>query len=183
MVTLSGPSPRARGKRKISNQTWPLTGTIPAGAGETDKEHTQDPRLRDHPRGRGGNSGAEQFNVADDGPSPRARGKLCTASPPFPGFGTIPAGAGETRRFFSSVTTGTDHPRGRGGNDFVQAIVARYRGPSPRARGKRSRTVDVGTCWGTIPAGAGETDGHEDLKNAKRDHPRGRGGNSTSVDG
>ena len=52
---LSGPSPRARGKRFSWRQPGWLAGTIPASAGETGVRGPGRCLARDHPRERGGN--------------------------------------------------------------------------------------------------------------------------------
>ena len=76
---------------------------------------------------------------AIEGPSPRARGKQHHAGHAFGRDGTIPAGAGETDLERPVGQRGGDHPRGRGGNNYADAMRTGAKGPSPRARGKPPR--------------------------------------------
>ena len=52
-----GPSPLARGKRRVKVPLPVLFGTIPARAGETVETRPRKGLSWDHPRSRGGNDG------------------------------------------------------------------------------------------------------------------------------
>ena len=91
-----GPSPLARGKRKLLRCAASIPGTIPARAGETVSAQIHQHRARDHPRSRGGNSPGRLLPRIISGPSPLARGKQRYAAIRTGAMGTIPARAGET---------------------------------------------------------------------------------------
>ena len=173
-----GPSPRVRGKRLLVVVQVGRWGSIPAGAGETNRPLLAATQSGVHPRGCGGNGSGSGSDLMISGPSPRVRGK-----PPFHSrvaspCGSIPAGAGETRGPKGYSQEGEVHPRGCGGNSESSAGMMRSSGPSPRVRGKRHCAgVGVG-ARGSIPAGAGETDGALVVASARRVHPRGCGGNA-----
>ena len=173
----AGPSPRARGKQQSRRSSRIASGTIPAGAGETDWHRLQPQLQRDHPRGRGGNRPLGHRPPPHRGPSPRARGKQIAVHALLASGGTIPAGAGETPIFCGWSCGCGDHPRGRGGNRHCRHIDEQGEGPSPRARGKLTFLLPHRTRRGTIPAGAGETGDCARGGRGGGDHPRGRGGN------
>ena len=113
---MAGPSPLARGKQRLKLFNASDFGTIPARAGETPYIRQLGTVLRDHPRSRGGNTGAAASFCSHCGPSPLARGKLKKQTVKLASRGTIPARAGETSLAIFSFTCSTDHPRSRGGN-------------------------------------------------------------------
>ena len=173
----SGPSPLARGKRRVKRRGEPEQGTIPARAGETPLPSPAAWQLWDHPRSRGGNAWLPRPDLRGWGPSPLARGKRTHASAGGDVWGTIPARAGETAPN-DYIELGTrDHPRSRGGNTSEGETLALPQGPSPLARGKRRREHAGRRQHGTIPARAGETRENRHQGFARRDHPRSRGGN------
>ena len=176
-----GPSPLARGKLPRTRPCLNQPGTIPARAGETCGSRVRIAADGDHPRSRGGNALIPQGRVAVEGPSPLARGKHILRRQSATNRGTIPARAGETTALAIGMPCLRDHPRSRGGNSPVAFPPCAIRGPSPLARGKRAcRPCGCMVC-GTIPARAGETGSLGVARPARRDHPRSRGGNTTSM--
>ena len=91
-------------------------------------------------------------------------------------FRSIPAGAGEPARRWSSIFSTTVYPRGCGGTGLDSLFVAHSVGLSPRVRGNRFGLLGVCIRSGSIPAGAGEPS-RTASKNAQRQvYPRGCGG-------
>jgi len=110
----SGPSPRARGRRRDRREHRPEQGTIPACAGPTRSMRCARTRSGDHPRVRGADLPAMTRRHAARGPSPRARGRPQRTAQHPAQDGTIPACAGPTGRRCSSGSRRADHPRVRG---------------------------------------------------------------------
>ena len=176
-----GPSPLARGKLSLASVTVPVMGTIPARAGETVQDAAYHTVHGDHPRSRGGNIAGCNFWATHLGPSPLARGKHRHGLVREKHHGTIPARAGETGRDRCQLRRAGDHPRSRGGNHPTGAPNWPTKGPSPLARGKRSRSQRPAFGVGTIPARAGETEYWRLFLAFERDHPRSRGGNTGNL--
>ena len=152
-----GSSPLARGKQIQAITSNPLTGIIPACAGETEMTHGTEGPVGDHPRLRGGNSTPRLRQPLSLGSSPLARGKPSGEKNADPKGRIIPACAGETGRAVIQANIPRDHPRLRGGNSVDYPSVAFDAGSSPLARGKpRSPASPLATLT---------------------DHPRLRGGN------
>ena len=90
------------------------------------------------------------------GLSPLARGNLQEAMADAPGFGTIPARAGEPCTRVVLVWPRRDYPRSRGGTIAVSCENGPQLGLSPLARGNLPDSKREYTTLGTIPARAGE---------------------------
>ena len=157
-----GPSPRMRGKHLIGANSHVLNRSIPAHAGETADGFTDVGMLRVHPRACGGN-GRQKSMVSID-------------------TGSIPAHAGETLRHDQVGLQVRVHPRACGGNDRWYPLGHRYRGPSPRMRGKRSLVPTRPPLPRSIPAHAGETGKGRRIPSRSRVHPRACGGNIPADD-
>ena len=157
-----------------------MGGTIPARAGETPAINHHALKQRDHPRSRGGNSGACIGKDGWQGPSPLARGKPGDSLERGRAQGTIPARAGETVFYCLSEHLHWDHPRSRGGNLMPGDGDRVFAGPSPLARGKPKLGTKFTRKDGTIPARAGETSTAPRANHCAGDHPRSRGGNGIS---
>ena len=121
IISHTGPSPLARGKRRGAGCGQLLAGTIPARAGETKPCCRPTCSAKDHPRSRGGNRCARVSVARTNGPSPLARGKLLRRLLGRLQLGTIPARAGETFSKDKLCGLARDHPRSRGGNSRTQA--------------------------------------------------------------
>ena len=153
----AGPSPRVRGKRQKQQVVRCLKGSIPARAGETPIDSGSSAMLRVHPRACGGNSVARIYDLRRWGPSPRVRGKRQLAARAVAHEGSIPARAGETSGERRGRQVRWVHPRACGGNPVRTQTRTGRRGPSPRVRGKRSRSAHQPPTERSIPARAGET--------------------------
>ncbi len=109
-----GPSPLARGTRRIRGFSLWSAGTIPARAGNTQYPDRSAAESQDHPRSRGEHRQAPHPVMTIDGPSPLARGTQRRHGARTVAPGTIPARAGNTRPVRVARGRGQDHPRSRG---------------------------------------------------------------------
>ncbi len=112
------------------------------------------------------------------GLSPRVRGSqsLHVSLPLF--GGSIPAGAGEPIRRVGHSTPARVYPRGCGGASGDMRTILAARGLSPRVRGSRAISENLGHADGSIPAGAGEPAERFARRQSGRVYPRGCGGAS-----
>ena len=136
-ISYRGPSPQVRGTDKLRLERYRLSGTIPAGAGNSPQECV--PGLR------------------CPGPSPQVRGTEALVPRSRPGRGTIPAGAGNSACYSILDIVSGDHPRRCGEQPMRSSRSWRKRGPSPQVRGTVRQREAVGDVAGTIPAGAGNS--------------------------
>ena len=136
--TLTGSSPRGRGKRLDALEASLSEGLIPAWAGKTSSCAACPPSPRAHPRVGGENPPRQKPASNGRGSSPRGRGKPENAVVPVFKMGLIPAWAGKTRGVGFRRRFGAAHPRVGGENlDGVSCWVGDS-GSSPRGRGKPS---------------------------------------------
>jgi len=152
----SGLSPRARGNLLRDDTREPLSGPIPASAGEPGTGARIDAPARAYPRERGGTSVARVGNTTAAGLSPRARGNLHYHFLMYYYQGPIPASAGEPTSGTPLSSTEGAYPRERGGTAYNSFIKTFPWGLSPRARGNRSFPCSLCILLGPIPASAGE---------------------------
>ena len=178
---LRGRSPRARGKQKVSLSVGELERSIPACAGKT----RGDPRYPGveevDPRVRGENHPGEQDVWAEDGRSPRARGKPCERLNARLRRRSIPACAGKTPSGKCRWRGLRVDPRVRGENRYAWRVLRNWTGRSPRARGKPGAGSTPGQCSGSIPACAGKTRPVPGRALAAGVDPRVRGENSRKT--
>ena len=111
---LWGSSPLARGLPMMPLRAHEDFRIIPARAGFTVARRGSLTRSEDHPRSRGVYHGAPPDQAGLSGSSPLARGLRHRVGGSAESGGIIPARAGFTILFHSSVTTALDHPRSRG---------------------------------------------------------------------
>jgi len=158
-LAFLGSSPRARGAPIPGTSDPAPTGIIPACAGSTYPRHQRSRTHRDHPRVRGEHSRLMGLVRWLLGSSPRARGAPCRRSFAFHPAGIIPACAGSTSGWTSTLTGSGDHPRVRGEHARRLSSSRPPRGSSPRARGAPVvSTRESSSSW-IIPACAGSTVG------------------------
>jgi hypothetical protein len=69
---------------------------------------------------------------------------------------SIPAFAGERRSASASGATISDHPRVRGGEEYMHDWFDHQAGPSPRVRGREEVRLEVAVHRPAIPARGGE---------------------------
>ena len=150
-------SPLSRGILKIIRRRTPISGIIPALAGNTRRLTEPSPGMRDHPRSRGEYELFQLSPESTPGSSPLSRG---IRGPPWEvigGLRIIPALAGNTAGTNSSGGTSRDHPRSRG-EYFGEAVKpVDGVGSSPLSRGIRPSRPSAQRIGRIIPALAGNT--------------------------
>ena len=176
-LAKSGSSPRMRGK--LARDTEHIGGIriIPAHAGQTCFAEYSFCRSADHPRACGANAEAIAQAAAEDGSSPRMRGKLVIIVPINAAQRIIPAHAGQTTRVDELISPVSNHPRACGANLLGQITSHVTLGSSPRMRGKPNRSINNTAAQRIIPAHAGQTLSVAGLLVRKPDHPRACGAN------
>ena len=93
---ILGLSPLVRGKHWDLTSQYIISGSIPAGAGETQLSIACSHCTGVYPRWCGGNFKVHNHGVEVEGLSPLVRGKHTIHCFPVLQHGSIPAGAGET---------------------------------------------------------------------------------------
>ncbi|OZG59022.1 hypothetical protein BTIS_0175 [Bifidobacterium tissieri] len=111
-----GSSPRVRGKHHRAARPRRAVRIIPACAGQTVRGTGIDHQRQDHPRVCGANDAPGTRRHAEEGSSPRVRGKLLSQPLPVLRDRIIPACAGQTVDTVMPVHPPSDHPRVCGAN-------------------------------------------------------------------
>ena len=111
-----GSSPLTRGKLAISLAADYKLGLIPAHAGKTHREGSDERNERAHPRSRGENEGPAARLGGGAGSSPLTRGKRLGRRALLLLLGLIPAHAGKTAHLSYRLKPHGAHPRSRGEN-------------------------------------------------------------------
>ena len=155
--SMSGSSPRMRGKHGVRSGTNAGVRIIPAHAGQTTGGSTNYAPASDHPRACGANINPDIGGVMNRGSSPRMRGKLVMARRRTPRRRIIPAHAGQTFRSSYKSIRQPDHPRACGANWKWSRMRFSASGSSPRMRGKRLCRSCARRSGRIIPAHAGQT--------------------------
>ena len=176
-----GSSPRARGTRKHSVRPCLFLRFIPACAGNTVCAESSFAPISVHPRVRGEHLGNTPKALAMYGSSPRARGTLLTGIPGAGKTRFIPACAGNTLGYVSTVAEVAVHPRVRGEHRIDPLWIFPVPGSSPRARGTLCVCGFCGFDSRFIPACAGNTQAATRTRRAIAVHPRVRGEHSTRI--
>ena len=179
--SLTGLSPRVRGKPTRWCTACRKRRSIPACAGETISYGVK--RIDDevYPRVCGGNRERVGDDGATQGLSPRVRGKPSARDASSPSERSIPACAGETRCPPQTPLPGAVYPRVCGGNVAADALLVWRQGLSPRVRGKLVANALPKNPDGSIPACAGETVAAPVVTIAAEVYPRVCGGNRLWV--
>ena len=134
--SLSGSSPRGRGKPRPRATLRRQPGLIPAWAGKTPGSRSTGLSAWAHPRV-GGENLEDSFDCARRlGSSPRGRGKRRVFRRSLVFLGLIPAWAGKTETPASWATSSGAHPRVGGENSSARIAPSAGGGSSPRGRGK-----------------------------------------------
>ena len=178
LVAHWGSSPRVRGRRTSKSRSFLVLRLIPAGAGQTGERRAAHLAARAHPRGCGADERTLSRGLSTAGSSPRVRGRHLELAVRPQRQGLIPAGAGQTSSRCAPTTRigahprgcGADvwredhrplralaHPRGCGADRYFLPFGVRFRGSSPRVRGRHSDLAQLVALAGLIPAGAGQT--------------------------
>ncbi len=152
-----GLSPLARGTLDERCRLLREERFIPAGAGNTPPacHHSQCQAV--YPRWRGEHGFSLPARLYPSGLSPLARGTQFHNLPIKPGERFIPAGAGNTMRYFCLKYLSAVYPRWRGEHNAELKPPTLDVGLSPLARGTLARTPPAAGLVRFIPAGAGNT--------------------------
>ena len=175
-----GLSPRVRGNQIPRRASPAKPGSIPACAGEPWSGVRWSVGAAVYPRVCGGTRGQGQVEGNDAGLSPRVRGNPAVGDVGVEVGGSIPACAGEPRQRRRQHPTHMVYPRVCGG---TKGCGRRFRlccGLSPRVRGNRGDTGDGLLKSRSIPACAGEPDGHCAAPSTDGVYPRVCGGTSAT---
>ena len=172
-----GLSPRGRGKPCRPVPAVRRSRSIPAWAGETYPNRAKAILGKVYPRVGGGNPKLHITQRANQGLSPRGRGKPCRRYCQSLCSGSIPAWAGETGVMRRSMRHVGVYPRVGGGNGALYRIHSRALGLSPRGRGKPMSIRSRSASTRSIPAWAGETLGFRTMRITSGVYPRVGGGN------
>ena len=151
---------------------------IPAHAGKTSASTSTENKKPEHPRARGENIAECDLTLAEQGTSPRTRGKRLHSGVGVGCGGNIPAHAGKTLVMGFIADVNVEHPRARGENLVKFDNGFETRGTSPRTRGKPGRGSGAGGTPRNIPAHAGKTSPSHFAIVGFREHPRARGENT-----
>ena len=151
-----GLSPRVRGNRPEHVGPEPISGSIPACAGEPRTTRSRGTGCRVYPRVCGGTPEEAAASAYTEGLSPRVRGNLDHAPRRELPRGSIPACAGEPRISGAMIRSRRVYPRVCGGTHRRTARTLPRAGLSPRVRGNLDDVLAVLRRLGSIPACAGE---------------------------
>ena len=176
-----GSSPLARGTRELRGYSHPVTGLIPARAGNTGVVGEDGVFGGAHPRSRGEHCGVKVRRRIMTGSSPLARGTLRQLRYGAEVTGLIPARAGNTNLTISSTSTSRAHPRSRGEHNLRERAYERFLGSSPLARGTPVRVPPAFVGVGLIPARAGNTLTPYTFVVQHAAHPRSRGEHTLPI--
>ena len=133
-----------------------MTRSIPACAGEPDREREPPPRSSVYPRVCGGAASGKTKGIPLSGLSPRVRGSRYRSDRPLAAFRSIPACAGEPAGPDGFQRWNPVYPRVCGGADSKDEAQRLADGLSPRVRGSRAVPPERYTMTRSIPACAGE---------------------------
>ena len=154
--TRWGLSPRVRGNQRLGAEAGRLRRSIPACAGEPGQAAPDGRCNRVYPRVCGGTAGGLPKTERGPGLSPRVRGNPKYSGTEATDARSIPACAGEPRKYFRMVSASTVYPRVCGGTPTPLPEGGNDWGLSPRVRGNRHAAPCPVAAVRSIPACAGE---------------------------
>ena len=157
MFSNAGSSPLTRGKQPVFLEALHQARLIPAHAGKTNKGGCYSFAYAAHPRSRGENDRPSIQRAMREGSSPLTRGKLIDWFKTYLLPGLIPAHAGKTPSRPRCCRGSGAHPRSRGENPSLSAMLSAVFGSSPLTRGKQRLAALVIGAVRLIPAHAGKT--------------------------
>ena len=137
-ATITGSSPRGRGKPGNLAAGVRTPRLIPAWAGKTGNMARELTARGAHPRVGGENGGLHYQGLEGGGSSPRGRGKRDGRPECLRARRLIPAWAGKTSTTATSRSPARAHPRVGGENASYAQDLLSCTGSSPRGRGKRT---------------------------------------------
>ena len=132
-----GLSPRVRGNLFHTGTLMPLSGPIPACAGQTDLLRESPRDFRAYPRVCGATVFGLAWSNSRGGLSPRVRGNLGHQLGHWITPGPIPACAGQPRPSARPLDHARAYPRVCGATSAISSATGSRQGLSPRVRGNR----------------------------------------------
>ncbi len=154
---------------------------IPAGAGNTHSFQHCSGCKPVYPRWRGEHVFYSNTRPPNHGLSPLARGTRRASFVRLRVIRFIPAGAGNTSKWYLYEKILPVYPRWRGEHAAQPIEFEKLSGLSPLARGTRMRTHLEVESRRFIPAGAGNTSSGSSLTSLSQVYPRWRGEHSKST--
>jgi len=139
--TVTGRSPRTRGRHGLAGWCAKIVRSIPAYAGETRAWPVWRLVVWVDPRVRGGDANNRDLSDCSWGRSPRTRGRRHRGRRYRAPEGSIPAYAGETYNAPAAAAMDGVDPRVRGGDDPSGNTAKAAQGRSPRTRGRLKNTL------------------------------------------
>ena len=170
--SITGTSPRMRGKPEALLPALIRVRNIPAYAGKTQPHFHRPRQAEEHPRVCGENNYSNAGLRMAEGTSPRMRGKRVRDALSMEIVGNIPAYAGKTSQASINSCCLSEHPRVCGENPKPHGNVTLVGGTSPRMRGKLVHDVLFVQLRRNIPAYAGKTREVFSLADDFQEHPR-----------
>ncbi len=180
-ASMTGSSPRGRGKRQAGRHEAHADRLIPARAGKTKQDAQYTGHHPAHPRAGGENELMVSKARSLWGSSPRGRGKREMLAEVPGELRLIPARAGKTKKISCHIMKSEAHPRAGGENLASEYATASFVGSSPRGRGKLQVPRARPSRPRLIPARAGKTLSLLGGVVSRAAHPRAGGENSTSA--
>ena len=174
--SAQGLSPRGRGNLRHGPTLPPEQGSIPAWAGEPDKQGTHPDYATVYPRVGGGTPGQFLGPVHLLGLSPRGRGNPSQLDLRMAYPRSIPAWAGEPPKPKPLRRRRGVYPRVGGGTALVLPQLPPAQGLSPRGRGNPPRASSSPSRCRSIPAWAGEPERVDLMTTSTGVYPRVGGG-------
>ncbi len=171
----AGSPPHARGRRQHQQIRRSLHRITPACAGKTSAPPSFALYRQDHPRMRGEDHARRRIRVPGVGSPPHARGRRVAGMLIRTPRGITPACAGKTAASVLLTHVSWDHPRMRGEDLPVCAVMTARWGSPPHARGRPLQRPKHDGRHRITPACAGKTPGRTSGKPPPPDHPRMRG--------
>ena len=159
----------------------PVSGPIPAYAGEPPRGSVRTIPIRAYPRIRGGTKLLRLAVRQAQGLSPHTRGNLLFAIMGGPYNGPIPAYAGEPPCVATGGLAPRAYPRIRGGTVWNGPAQKASSGLSPHTRGNLRKLIDLLKPLGPIPAYAGEPFRSRRRSSTPGAYPRIRGGTTLRL--
>ena len=170
-----GPSPLTRGSPAIARSCRLITRSIPAHAGQPERDRLAARPTQVHPRSRGAAPLSAPALRAGWGPSPLTRGSRRADGAEVPLKRSIPAHAGQPSRAAAGSSCRWVHPRSRGAATSTREASSAVWGPSPLTRGSHTGQPGQQFSIRSIPAHAGQPMGVELTWAEYAVHPRSRG--------
>ena len=177
----AGQSPLTRGRHYTDQLVLLDKGSIPAHAGEAQRDQLLALEPGVNPRSRGGGGDNTLADRVAQGQSPLTRGRQSSLAEQLCINGSIPAHAGEAPRRLPRARGAVVNPRSRGGGWPASRRPGWPIGQSPLTRGRQAGELVQPAVGGSIPAHAGEAPAPSRARMRPEVNPRSRGGGTLRL--